>query len=337
MAAVRSYFSGCAEFWEDQGVDLSGYNVREMAADVDGVRQALGYEKITLLGGSFGSHHVIAVLKYFGEHIDRAVMMSVEGPNHTIKLPSVVQQHLEKLDGLVKADSELSQQVPDFIGLVRAVLDSLGERPVIVEVTDPETGEPLPVTVGKLDLQLLTSNAIGRIDLRALPAHYYAMSQGDFSWLAERALSNRRDSEANIMPLAVDCASGATEKRRAQIKSEADGTLLGDTINGIGPDICDAVGSPDLGDVFRGPLESDVPVLLISGELDARTPVSNAEEVLRGFVNGQHVIVKGASHSMFQETAAQILPVIMQFVKGDPLEPVPSTRITAPFEFERIA
>ena len=97
----------------------------------------------------------------------------------------------------------------------------------------------------------------------------------------------------------------------------------------------DAVGSPDLGDAFRAPLETDVPVLLISGELDARTPVGNAEEVLHGLVNGQHIMVEGASHSMFQEAWPQILPVIMQFIQADPFEPVTSTRITAPFEFEQ--
>ena len=238
---------------------------------------------------------MIAVLRYFGEHIDRAVLTSVEGPNHTIKLPSVVQQHLEKLDGLVKADAELSQQVPDFIGLVGEVLQRLSEQPVSVEVTDPETGEQVTVTVGKRDLQSQTSHAIGRIDLRALPARYYAMSQGDFSWLAQAALSDRTHLEANIMPLIVDCASGATAERRDQIENESAGTLLGDAINGIGPEIGDAIDSPDLGDEFRGPLESDVPMLLISGDLDARTPISNAEEVLRGLVNGQHIIVEGAS------------------------------------------
>jgi hypothetical protein len=36
--------------------------------------------------------------------------------------------------------------------------------------------------------------------------------------------------------------------------------------------------------------------LLISGTLDGRTPVSNAEGVLKGFPNGKHVILEGASH-----------------------------------------
>ena len=147
-------------------------------------------------------------------------------------------------------------------------------------------------------------------------------------------MSDRRHLEANIMPLLVDCASGATAERRDQIEDESAGTLLGDAINGIGPEIGDAVGGPDLGDEFRGPLESDVPVLLISGDLDARTPISNAEEVLRGLVNGQHVVVEGASHSMFQEAGSQIFPLIAQFVAGDPFEPVNPARITAPFELE---
>jgi hypothetical protein len=39
-----------------------------------------------------------------------------------------------------------------------------------------------------------------------------------------------------------------------------------------------AWGSPDLGDDFRAPVKSNVLALFISGTLDARTPVSNAEE-----------------------------------------------------------
>jgi pimeloyl-ACP methyl ester carboxylesterase len=52
----------------------------------------------------------------------------------------------------------------------------------------------------------------------------------------------------------------------------------------------------DLGEAFRGPLTVDVPALLISGSLDGRTPASNAEELLPGFPNGRHLVVRNGGH-----------------------------------------
>ena len=241
----------CAEFWKGQGVDSSGYNVREMAADIDDLRQALGYDKIILFGGSFGSHHGLAVLRYYDDHIERAVLSGVEGPNHTLKLPSTVQRHLEKLASMVKADSRLSRHIPDFLNLIETVLEHLEREPVTDEVEDPETGKLVRVTVGALDLQAATTDGMGNVPfLRALPARYHAMAQGNFSWLAERALESRRNRRGRLMPALVDCVSGATAERRTTIEREAGQTLLGGIINGPLFDLCDAFGGVDLGTNF---------------------------------------------------------------------------------------
>ena len=71
---ARAQDASCVEFWRAQGRDLSGYNAREMAAGIDDLRQALGYDRINLLGGSFGSHHGLAVLRYHGDSVSRAVL-----------------------------------------------------------------------------------------------------------------------------------------------------------------------------------------------------------------------------------------------------------------------
>ena len=336
--AAREYMVNCAEFWKGQEVDLSGYNVREMAADIDAIRQALGYDKLILFGGSFGSHHGLAVLKYYGKHVERAVLAGVEGPNHTIKLPSTIQHHLEKLNAMVKADPQLSPRIPDFLKLIETVLERLEQEPVTVEVRDPETGKTVAVTVGAVDLQTVTANGMGNVPfLQALPARYHAMVQGDFSWLAERALESRRNRRVRLMPALVDCASGATTERHAKIKEEADQTLMGGIINGALFDYCDALGGADLNDGFRGDLYSEVPTLLVSASLDARTPVSNAEEILKGLVNGQHLILENVSHNfgdLGEEQVQQYLHAVIQFLRGKPL---PTTRIVNPFQFDPIA
>ena len=337
VTAARAYMVNCAEFWKGQGVDSSGYNVREMAADIDDLRQALGYDKIILFGGSFGSHHGLAVLRYYDDHIERAVLSGVEGPNHTLKLPSTVQRHLEKLASMVKADSRLSRHIPDFLNLIETVLERLEREPVTVEVEDPETGKLVRVTVGALDLQAATTDGMGNVPfLQALPARYHAMAQGNFSWLAERALESRRNRRGRLMPALVDCVSGATAERRTTIEREAGQTLLGGIINGPLFDLCDALGGVDLGDEFRGDLYSEVPTLLVSGSLDARTPVTNAEEILRGLVTGQHLILENVSHShgdLGEEQMQQLLHAITQFLKGKPL---PTTRIVNRFQFDPI-
>jgi pimeloyl-ACP methyl ester carboxylesterase len=61
---------------------------------------------------------------------------------------------------------------------------------------------------------------------------------------------------------------------------------------------------------------SAVPALFISGTLDGRTPVANAEEVQRGFRNSAHVIIDGASHGddLFLSTPA-ILENVLAFAR----------------------
>ena len=230
VRTIRAHLETGVQFWESQGVDLSGYNVREMAADINDLRQALGYDKISLFGGSFGSHHGLAVLRYHGEYVERAVLSGVEGPNHTIKLPGNIQRHLEGLNDLVKADPELSGHIPDFLGTMTNVLDRLEKEPETVEVNDPrfpDREEKSAVTVGKLDLQRATADELGNTAaLRALPARYYDMAREDFSWLAEGEIRNRLGGKFRLMPPAVDCASGASVERRAVIEHEAKEAIL---------------------------------------------------------------------------------------------------------------
>jgi pimeloyl-ACP methyl ester carboxylesterase len=62
------------------------------------------------------------------------------------------------------------------------------------------------------------------------------------------------------------------------------------------PEVCEAIGVPALGDDFRAPLVSAIPTLLISGTLDANTPVAQAEAHRRRLSRSAHLIVTNAGH-----------------------------------------
>ena len=299
QVAYRRYLMRAMSFWQDQGIDLAGYTVRDMAADIDDLRQALGYDTISLLGGSFGTHHGFALLREYGDVIERAFFMGVEGPNHTVKLPSTVQKHLHTLNQLLKDEPALSDHVPDLLDLMSGVLDRLERHPVTVESRHPETHDRVQVTLGPYDAQLVTAKGMGTTPfLRALPRRYLAMQHGDFSWLAAQVLRERLGVTSNLAYPAIDCASGATVERRRQIAEETSATLLGNAINEPFHALCGLLGDYDLGDPFRSAVRSSVPTVLVGGTLDVRTPISNAEELLPHLSHGQLLTIEGVSHDL---------------------------------------
>jgi pimeloyl-ACP methyl ester carboxylesterase len=330
VEAFRKASRSCADRFREEGVDLAGYNTIESADDLEDLRKAIGADKISLWGISYGTHLSLATISRHERSIDRAIIAGVEGLTQTMKLPSNVQKHLAHIDRLVKADPELSKDVPDFLGLMEAVLDRVDRAPVTVEVTDPRTKRTSSVTINKLALQIITAKSLGSREA-ALPAVYYAMSKGDFSVAARNWALGGSDwlsSVGSAMNNMMDCFSGISGPRRRQIEEEARTCLLGDLIDFPYPYLCDAWGSPDLGDRFRQEPKSKIPVLFVSGTLDVRTPVSNAEEVRLGFPNSEHLIIEGAVHSdpLFL-SSPRIKDVMLEFMRG---QKISTSRLALP-------
>lgn len=318
----------CADYWRGQGVDITGYNTNENADDIESLRRALGTKKVSLWSISYGTTLALTAIKRHGSNIDRSIFAGVEGLDDALKLPSDVQRHFADIDRLVKADPTLNEQIPDFLGLVKTVLDRLEKKPVTVEVRDGQTKQNVSVVINKYLMQILTASVIGTDRIADFPKLYYDASKGDFSEVGVQALilSKYFIGSGSVMSYVTDCSSGASRKRQRQIARETKNTLLGNTANTEFPEVCAAWGNPDLGENFRSPVKSDVPVLFISGTLDGRTPVSNAEAVRKGFSKNTHLIIEGAWHSdpLFL-SSPKIKEVMLEFMRGIP---VSTTRIT---------
>ncbi|MEO1527229.1 MAG: alpha/beta hydrolase [Planctomycetota bacterium] len=295
LARLQRAYRNEAERWRAKGVDLRGYTTIESADDIDLVRETLGFEKISLWGGSYGSHLALATIRRHGEHIDRAVLIGPEGPDHTIKLPSYAQVGLERIAKRVAAHPKLRQEIPDFMGLVESVLSRLHQQPAFVEVQGKR------VAISKYDLQGMLAGAIGvsPAEIAEIPADLLALDRGDYTKVAEALFEERRGPvRYSAMQMIMDSASGITKQRLAQIEQEKETCLLGDSVNGPFPHLAEAWGAPDLGDEFRGPLQSDCPVLFIVGDLDSRTPIRNAKELMPDLPNSHLIVVENAAHAV---------------------------------------
>ncbi|MCW5515293.1 alpha/beta fold hydrolase [Muriicola sp. Z0-33] len=327
----RKYMEDCSGSWQKKGRDLSGYNVISMADDVEALRQAMSYGKVMLFGGSFGSHHALAYIKRYPENVDRILLDSPEGLPHTVKLPSSADEILEQLSGLVKTNAELSQEIPSFTDLVRDVLEGLEQHPIRVSTTHPITSKEVHIVLGKFDLQFITGIDLGRRAYRELPYRYLQMKKGDYSWLASRAIHLRLAHIESLMAALTDCASATASDRMLAVQTEAKEAILGNALNNVIFEVMDILPIKDISKELNQYFKSGIPIVLICGRQDARTPVSNAEEILEVFTNGRLVVVEHGSHDLFSEALDQLLPIMQGYLKAEhPLEFVVPERIVAP-------
>ena len=290
LVALQATAAKCVAFWRRAGVDLGAYTTAESAADLDDLRRALGVPKISLWGMSYGTHLALAAVRLHGEGLERVVLMGTEGPDDTLKLPLSSDALLQELAQLARKDG-----FDDLVGSASRVLQALREQP---RQGRSRMHEGRQVTIGEFDAQILIANALGqRHTQQWLPLVLREAERGNYDPLADLVLIVRAQfAEYPAMGLAMDVASGQSPQRLARVEAQARESLFGDALNFPFPAIGNGLGLADLGESFRGPLRSEVPVLFISGTLDGRTPPANADALRPGFRNGRSLLVRNASH-----------------------------------------
>ena len=324
-AAIREVCAKEKAFWEAQGVDLSGLTVVEAAADVNDVRKALGYEKIIIWGGSFGSHWGMTVMRYYPGIVERAIFRGMEGPNHTYDHPGHLWNVYKRVAAEAEKVPELQGLIPEggLIEAIKTVVGRIKKMPVKVTVTDPKTRKPQDV--------LFTSREAGRLargysgGLPGWPANVITLYSGDFSQAAERAVrrqSSRRFRTASFYML--DHGSGITPEREADIKADPAVKILGDINSNY--TITREVWESDLGDEFRQNFETDIPTVIVHGTWDTSTPYENALELVPYFKNGKFIPVIRGPHGALRaamNTSEQFRKGVMHFAATGDMSELP--------------
>jgi pimeloyl-ACP methyl ester carboxylesterase len=311
-AVFKERIGQAAEHFRSQGVDIQAYNTRESAHDVDDLRKALGVERVSLVGFSYGTHLGLAVIRYHGANLNRVTLIGTEGQNFTHKLPSSSDRSLKRLSDLAAADPQIAAKLPDLYGTLKRILERLAKEPATVTITDRRGSKFVNVTVGKFGLQAILMIDLGDTnDLPIFPALIYTIDKGDYSILSRfvEKRYNQFGTGGSVMSFVMDAGSGATKDRWDRIRKEAVTALLGDTVNFPFPEISAVFGNPDLGDDYRSAIVTGVPTLFVSGELDNNCPSFQADEVRKTFKQSTHLIVANAGHE-----SMLVIPTIQQSI-----------------------
>ncbi|MDX1577226.1 MAG: alpha/beta fold hydrolase [Gemmatimonadota bacterium] len=297
-AAVR-----CRERWESEGVDLSGFNVIEAATDVRDVVEALGYDRVQIHGGSFGSHWGMAVMRFHPDIVARAVLNGMEGPDHTYDMPGWVLAALERVAEDAESSGTLGDRVPEggLIAGLRRVIERAEEEPIAVTV--PRRRDTLRLELSADDLRALATGytrASGH-RMAAWPADMIRLAEGDFADAANAVLGNRFGLGA--LPWAafftLDCGSGISGPRLERLLSDPGAAVVGN-LGGWYEALCPAWDA-DLGEDFRRNFDTDIPTVIVHGNWDLSTPLENALELRPHFLNHRFVLVERGTHGALGE------------------------------------
>ncbi|MEM6842281.1 MAG: alpha/beta hydrolase [Bacteroidota bacterium] len=338
--AIQEACQDCKQFWEEKELDLTSFNIVEAAADVDDVRQALGYDQITLWGGSFGSHWSMAVMRYHSEVIERALLWGLEGPNHTYDVPSYVLNSVKRVAAAADTAAALQDYIPEggLIAALETVIERVEQEPVTITVNpESENGQVVINADVVRDVALGYSGQISsRRNMPTWPSDILHLYAEDYEPLARAVYYYRQNSR---LPTAsffmLDCASGITPERHQQIANDPAQKILGNT-GGFYDAAC-PVWDTDLGDDFRANFDTNIPTLLANGTWDTSTPIENVRELKPYFKNSHLVVIEGGSHNAFNEAMAEseaLQKEVKEFLSSGDFTGLPEKVTLLPIDWE---
>lgn len=285
-----------------RNADLAHYTTDPMADDLDEVRAALGYERLDLYGASYGTRAALVYMRRHPERVRSAVLLGVVPTD--VSMPRYIARDTDRaLFGVVaecEAEAACRAAFPRLRDDVRRSLERFASGPVEVEVVPPGSAEPVRISFSRnlyveaVRYLLYSPGAAG-----VVPVMVHQAAGGDFGPIAEAALDRRInvvDSGSHGVYLAVTCAEDVPHVAPGEGERLSAGTFLGDYRLRDQRAACAAWPRAPIDPGFRGPVTSDAPTLILSGEWDPVTPPVYGEQVARHLRNSLHVVVPSGAH-----------------------------------------
>jgi pimeloyl-ACP methyl ester carboxylesterase len=290
IQAYTGAVEACGARLTREGVNLQAYNTAESAADVNDLRQVLGYEQLNLFGISYGTRLALTVMRDFPQAVRSVIIDSVVPLQGSGFDPGqTADRALTELFNACAGDEACNSLYPDLETVFYDLADSLNASPVSLNVPDMRTGNSLEVLVDGNDFVGLVFQAM-YVDslIEQLPEVIYAARDGDLSFFSNILLLQlfQLTAISNGMYFAVNCNEEYPFDTAESIQAKLD--TLPEGLQGFAREsmidpstlgLCQALGTRTPDPIENQPVVSDIPTLVVSGQFDPITPPDNGREV----------------------------------------------------------
>lgn len=267
--------------------------------DLDQVRQALGYDQINLYGVSYGTRAALVYLRQYPDRVRSLILDGVAPPDWSLgeNAGSNAQQALDLIFERCLQDASCNSTFPDLPTKFETILDRLAAAPVELSMPDPTTGEVITTTMNAETFATTVFNmsySSELVSLIPLMVHTTYEHQ-DYQMAAAQGLATTSDLVSRLsdgMRYSVICS----EDEPFYQPGESGEGYIQDTFGESFPEICDVWPHQQVSDDFKQPVQSDIPVLILSGELDPVTPPANGDLAAQTLPNSLHLVIAGQGH-----------------------------------------
>jgi pimeloyl-ACP methyl ester carboxylesterase len=282
--------------------DLRLYTTPIAMDDLDEVRSALGYDKIDLLGVSYGTIAAQVYLRQHAEHARSAFLVGVATPNikQPLLFPRSAQHAMDMLYTDCARDPVCHSTFPDLQKEFEAVLHRFDNGPLTMKFIDP-------ITRKKIEVKVARSNFVERIRL----AMYSTESQAFVPLIIHRAYVNDYlpfEKAALVLSPGADvsrgvyftitCSEGVRFISDSDVVNETRGTYVGPERVTRHIKACQEWPKGEIAPSYIEPVKSDVPVLMISGEVDGSSPTWFGESAVKFLSNGRQIKIRYLGHQI---------------------------------------
>jgi pimeloyl-ACP methyl ester carboxylesterase len=283
--------------------DLSQYHTMAWVEDIDEVRRAMGYDRINLVSGSFGTYAAQQYIRRYGAHVRAAyllspVLLSDRTPLH---MPQDGQRALNQVFDQCAQDTACHSAYPRLRENFAAVLARLRRGPVATSARHPDTG-------ARSEIQLTEEGFVDAMRVflyrstsaREIPYLIEQAAAGDFSAFADVAVRSARGFYGAVrggVAFAVTCNEFVNRIRPEEVAPAGRGSFLGTWRIDRQRAACAIWPATDLPADYLASFRSDVPALIVGGDTDPVTPPSWANEIRTILPNSAIVIIPQAGHT----------------------------------------
>lgn len=284
----------------NQFADLRFYSTELAMDDVNEIRGALGYGRINLVGGSYGTRAALVYMRRHPHTVRTATLNGVAPLS--FRSPLFHAQSAQRALDLLFEECETSPVYKSHYGGLRDEFTDLMARletqPVEVTVMHPRTAKPVTVIFDRPAfaeaLRVMMYSMSGN---RQVPLLLYRAARGDFRPFAENAIRSNwsiRNIISFGMLLCVTCSEDVDRIHPDEIDRFTENTFLGKDRVLQQIEVCREWPRSELEPDFGQSVQVEVPILALSGNLDPVTPPSGGAEVEKNCPNALHLVVPGS-------------------------------------------